>query len=162
MRRRRYDDGSGGGGIIVARPTRVFFAGSLRRKLCGKGPAGEERHFESSRGVRAALTPQALRRRYPARFADVAEEAEEEEDAAESFSAALLRTSGLHIRLLGTSAHGGGRIGGRASYADDLRSALFCLHLRGDTPTSRRFFDAVAAGCLPIVVCDAVIFIFER
>jgi len=36
--------------------------------------------------------------------------------------------------------------------------SVFCLHLRGDTPSSRRFFDAVASGCLPIIVSDDVSF----
>jgi hypothetical protein len=28
------------------------------------------------------------------------------------------------------------------------------LHFRGDTTTSRRVYDAIAAGCVPILVSD--------
>ncbi|CAN0412541.1 unnamed protein product, partial [Scytosiphon promiscuus] len=30
-------------------------------------------------------------------------------------------------------------------------SLRFCFCPRGDTPSSRRLFDAIAAGCIPIV-----------
>jgi len=35
-----------------------------------------------------------------------------------------------------------------------LASLRYCLHLRGATTTSRRLFDAIAAGCVPVVVAD--------
>jgi len=38
-----------------------------------------------------------------------------------------------------------------------LQDSHFCIHLRGDTPTSRRLYDSIAAGCLPIVVSDALL-----
>lgn len=125
--------------------TRVFFAGSLREKLCGHGPGGEERHFESSHGVRPALTAAALRARYPARFPSL-----------EDVPAMLFKHLGFSLTMMNTSAHGGRRIGGRTDYAKMLFNSVFCLHLRGDTPTSRRLFDAIAAGCLPIAVSDAL------
>ena len=30
------------------------------------------------------------------------------------------------------------------------------LHFRGDTTTSRRVYDAVAAGCIPVIISDGV------
>ena len=42
-------------------------------------------------------------------------------------------------------------------YSLTLLDSSFCLVLRGDTPTSRRFFDAVAAGCVPVVVSDGLL-----
>ncbi|CAM9764407.1 unnamed protein product, partial [Phaeothamnion confervicola] len=36
-------------------------------------------------------------------------------------------------------------------YVGQITSARFCLVPRGDTPSSRRLFDAVAAGCIPVV-----------
>ncbi|EOD18621.1 hypothetical protein EMIHUDRAFT_243671 [Emiliania huxleyi CCMP1516] len=39
-------------------------------------------------------------------------------------------------------------------YAHEMRDSIFCLHLRGDTSTSRRLYDSVAAGCIPIIVSD--------
>ena len=36
------------------------------------------------------------------------------------------------------------------------RNSSFCFVLPGDSPTSRRLFDSMAAGCTPIVMGDAV------
>ena len=33
---------------------------------------------------------------------------------------------------------------------------MFCLVPAGDTPTSRRLFDAILAGCLPVVISDEI------
>lgn len=48
----------------------------------------------------------------------------------------------------------------KASLAETYRTAMlsstFCFHIKGDTPTSRRFFDAVAAGCIPVVISDGM------
>jgi len=41
-------------------------------------------------------------------------------------------------------------------YVDELRRSKWCLHFRGDTTTARRFFDSVAAGCVPVIVSDGV------
>lgn len=38
-----------------------------------------------------------------------------------------------------------------ARYGERIKDAQFCLVPRGDTFTSRRLFDAVAAGCIPII-----------
>jgi hypothetical protein len=53
--------------------------------------------------------------------------------------------------LVGT----GGKLKG-PSYAQAMRDSRFCLHLRGDTSTSRRLSDAVAAGCIPVIVSDFI------
>jgi len=37
------------------------------------------------------------------------------------------------------------------SYAEHITNSVFCLSPRGDTPSSRRLFDAVAAGCIPVM-----------
>ena len=39
-------------------------------------------------------------------------------------------------------------------YASELLRSEFCIHFRGDTTTSRRVFDAVAAGCVPVLISD--------
>jgi len=41
-----------------------------------------------------------------------------------------------------------------ANYANELLRSDYCLHLRGDTTTSRRLFDSIAAGCVPVIVSD--------
>lgn len=46
--------------------------------------------------------------------------------------------------------------GSKTSYADGMRSSTFCWIPRGDNPTSRRIFDAIAAGCIPVVVSDDI------
>lgn len=38
--------------------------------------------------------------------------------------------------------------------AEELQRGQFCLVPAGDTPTSRRLFDALAAGCVPVVLVD--------
>jgi len=44
----------------------------------------------------------------------------------------------------------------RDEYVTDLLRSRFCLHLQGDTTTSRRLFDAIAAGCIPVIIADGV------
>ena len=34
------------------------------------------------------------------------------------------------------------------------RNSTFCLAPRGDTPSSRRVYDAIAAGCIPVLITD--------
>ncbi|MEW5310097.1 MAG: hypothetical protein WDW38_001927 [Sanguina aurantia] len=36
-------------------------------------------------------------------------------------------------------------------YAESITASRFCPSPEGDTPTSRRFYDAIAAGCIPIL-----------
>ena len=40
--------------------------------------------------------------------------------------------------------------------ADGMRRATFCLAPRGDTGSSRRIYDAIMAGCIPILVADDI------
>ena len=35
-----------------------------------------------------------------------------------------------------------------------MRKSVFCLVPRGDSPSSRRLFDAVSAGCIPVIISD--------
>ena len=37
---------------------------------------------------------------------------------------------------------------------EGMQRSTFCLAPRGDTPSSRRVFDAVAAGCIPVLIAD--------
>jgi len=39
-------------------------------------------------------------------------------------------------------------------YADEMHDAKFCLVMRGDTPSSHSYYDALSASCMPIVVSD--------
>jgi hypothetical protein len=43
-----------------------------------------------------------------------------------------------------------------ASYDVGMLESTYCWIPRGDNPTSRRVFDAVAAGCIPVVVSDDI------
>ena len=43
-----------------------------------------------------------------------------------------------------------------AWYDEKMQSSKFCLVLRGDTTSSKRFFSAVAAGCVPVVISDGL------
>lgn len=44
-----------------------------------------------------------------------------------------------------------------AEYASNMRRAIWCPLTCGDTPTSRRTFDAVLAGCVPIIVGERLL-----
>lgn len=50
-----------------------------------------------------------------------------------------------HARVPNYSSH---------QYISELRESQYCLHLRGDTSTSRRIYDALAAGCVPVIISD--------
>ena len=41
------------------------------------------------------------------------------------------------------------------SAAEHMLRSLFCLCPRGDTPSTSRFYDAIAAGCIPVVISDS-------
>lgn len=47
------------------------------------------------------------------------------------------------------------------AYTDGMSNASFCLVPRGDTPTSRRLFDAIMAGCIPVIVSSGIALPFE-
>jgi len=42
------------------------------------------------------------------------------------------------------------------SYERGMQRASFCLVLEGDTPTSARLFDSIAAGCVPLILSDEI------
>jgi hypothetical protein len=48
------------------------------------------------------------------------------------------------------------REGTSATYVDDLRRSLFCLCPRGFAVWSPRIFEAVLAGCIPVVIADEI------
>jgi len=50
-----------------------------------------------------------------------------------------------------------GEIKSVKSYAQQMMAAQFCLCPSGDSPTARRLYDAIVAGCLPIVISDDII-----
>lgn len=47
-------------------------------------------------------------------------------------------------------------------YVQEMDESRFCIIPRGNTPWTRRFFDAVVRGCIPAVLSDPVAFPFER
>ena len=44
----------------------------------------------------------------------------------------------------------------------EMDESRFCIIPRGNTPWTRRFFDAAVRGCIPAVLSDPVSFPFER
>lgn len=42
------------------------------------------------------------------------------------------------------------------SYGAPIFRAQFCMHVGGHTPTSRRLFDVMIAGCIPVIVSDKI------
>ncbi|KAL3896220.1 MAG: hypothetical protein SGPRY_013319 [Prymnesium sp.] len=47
-------------------------------------------------------------------------------------------------------------------YVQEMDESRFCIIPRGNTPWTRRFFDAAARGCIPVVLSDPVAFPFEQ
>lgn len=47
------------------------------------------------------------------------------------------------------------------SYETGMLKARFCLVPEGDTPTSSRLFDAIAAGCVPLILSDRIALPFK-
>ena len=47
-------------------------------------------------------------------------------------------------------------------YVYEMDHSRFCIIPRGNTPWTRRFFDAAVRGCIPAVLSDPVAFPFER
>ena len=43
-----------------------------------------------------------------------------------------------------------------ADYARHMLDSTFCLIPRGDTPTTNRLFDAISAGCIPVIVSENI------
>merc|ERR1712032_1781340 len=43
-------------------------------------------------------------------------------------------------------------IKGFNDYVNDMENSQYCLVLEGDTPSSRRLFDAMISGCIPIFI----------
>lgn len=91
-----------------------------------------------------------------------------------SLDAALRDVNGARVRQrnqlrrkLFTALEGRGRqfiFSGRKSkhYVDEMDDSRFCIIPRGNTPWTRRFFDAVVRGCIPAVLSDPIAFPFER
>lgn len=48
------------------------------------------------------------------------------------------------------------------AYVRRLHTAVFCLSPRGDTASSKRMYEALAAGCIPVIVADRLRLPFER
>merc|ERR1719273_766608 len=46
-------------------------------------------------------------------------------------------------------------------YSDEMKNSKFCLIVQGHTPSSRRLFDAMLAGCIPVFVGDRYELPFE-
>ena len=67
------------------------------------------------------------------------------------------RTSMLELAHRWTEAHLNNSITNSSSgygvdYVQGMLGSIFCLVPEGDTTTSRRLFDALAAGCVPVVI----------
>ena len=44
--------------------------------------------------------------------------------------------------------------GGSGVYTKEMQNSKFCLILRGDDPQTSRFYDAIATGCIPVIIND--------
>jgi putative beta-1,4-xylosyltransferase IRX10 len=48
------------------------------------------------------------------------------------------------------------------NYLEEVKNSVFCLCPRGFAPWSRRFFDSVALGCIPVIIADNIELPFEE
>jgi hypothetical protein len=48
------------------------------------------------------------------------------------------------------------------AYLQRMIRSTFCLAPRGDTASSRRVYEAIAAGCIPVIIADKLQLPFER
>ena len=49
-----------------------------------------------------------------------------------------------------------------AAYLRRMRASTFCLAPRGDTASSRRVYEAIAAGCIPVIIADDLALPFAK
>jgi hypothetical protein len=49
-----------------------------------------------------------------------------------------------------------------SEYVGQLQRSIFCLVVRGDTSSSRRLYEAIVAGCLPVIVSEGIELPFEK
>lgn len=47
-------------------------------------------------------------------------------------------------------------------YLRRMLSSVFCLAARGDTPSSRRTYEAIATGCIPVIIADDLVLPFRK
>jgi len=47
-------------------------------------------------------------------------------------------------------------------YLKKMLRATFCLSPRGDTSSSKRTYESIAAGCIPVIIADGLRLPFER
>jgi probable glucuronoxylan glucuronosyltransferase IRX7 len=52
--------------------------------------------------------------------------------------------------------------GGSEHYVEEVLSSKFCLCPRGFAPWSRRLFDAVQLGCIPVIIADGIELPYEE
>eukprot|EP00938_MAST-03A_sp_MAST-3A-sp1_P002503 g2503.t1 len=52
--------------------------------------------------------------------------------------------------------------GGSDRYVEEVLSSKFCLCPRGFAPWSRRLFDAVQLGCIPVIIADGIELPYEE
>lgn len=46
--------------------------------------------------------------------------------------------------------------GGIKKATEGMQTSKFCLNIAGDTPSSNRLFDAIAAHCVPVIISDDI------
>jgi hypothetical protein len=52
--------------------------------------------------------------------------------------------------------------GSSESYIDEVKNSIFCLCPRGFASWSRRLFDAIMLGCIPVIIADDIELPFEQ
>jgi hypothetical protein len=52
-------------------------------------------------------------------------------------------------------------VGGSDSYIDEVKDSVFCLCPRGFAPWSRRLYDSILLGCIPVIIADYIELPFE-
>ena len=52
-------------------------------------------------------------------------------------------------------------VGGSDTYIQEVKESIFCLCPRGFAPWSRRLYDSILLGCIPVIIADYIELPFE-
>ena len=75
----------------------------------------------------------------------------------------LLKLQGLPgVQVEAATAQPGAVYEPHDAYLAKMMRAAFCLAPRGDTASSKRLYEAIAAGCVPVIISDTLRLPFER
>jgi hypothetical protein len=79
-------------------------------------------------------------------------------------TAAILKSGSMLMKMVGGELVTVAQAPGTSPYRydDELASSRYCLVPRGDSASCRHLFNSIAAGCIPIIISDAIVLPFDK